>query len=416
MTNVTRPQDFSGDMKIAYVHTMTFPSTEANAADAIWTASALSQHVNTTFFVPRLTISKAALKALYNVREMPLRVQPFFLNYLPDRFLLKFGDFYGQALECYFQYHPAWARFQGKKILYVRHPRMLLFWGQLREHQQWLKRWTLVYESHDPLGLDPIEFQGTNPFDRTRGESGEHARRVLCAAQNFDTIICNTQAQADDLKSWTQDSLQPHFIPIASPLPRLPEPPRLRPFGEKIILGYMGTIDQFRGVHILLQAMRFLPQNYVLRMVGRFRQEKNVDPSWLDCYLHDPLIGARVELRRPVPIADIVHEIDQCDILLQPASAHILDAKYATPQKSFDYMMRGKPVVAADVPCHRVLFQEGKMAVFYTLDPHSLAHCIQNLVAHPDHAERIARAAWEQAANYSLPRRVDQILGLVQSL
>jgi glycosyltransferase involved in cell wall biosynthesis len=264
--------------------------------------------------------------------------------------------------------------------------------------------------------LDPNRFRGSNPFDLTDGDEGKHRQAVLKAARNFDAIICNTKAQADDLKSWTNNTLQPYFIAIASPLPRLPNPPMYRPFGKKIVLGYIGTIDQYRGVHILFEAMRFLPQNYLLRIVGRFRQEKDVDPNWLNQYLQDPLIKSRVEIRLPVPISDVIGEIDQCDILLQPASSDILDSRYATPQKSFDYMVRGKPIVAGDVPCHRELFQNGKTAALYRLDPHSLAKCVVDLVNNPAQAEQIALGAWEQSAIYNLSRRADDILSLVDQV
>jgi glycosyltransferase involved in cell wall biosynthesis len=391
---------------------MDFPSAEANAFDAIWTASALAKTVDITFFVPRLRKGKEQLKGLYNISGSPLKIQSLHFNHVPDRLLLKFKDYYGKTLFFYLRHHPAWKMFQGQKILYVRHPKMLLFWGQQKAQQAWLRDWTLVYESHDPLGLDPNHFQGSNPFALTQGKEGQYRQRLLKAARNFDLIISNTRAQADDLRSWTNDLIQPHYVGLASPLPRLPEPPCLRPFGEKIVLGYIGTIDQYRGVPILLEAMRFLPQNYVLRIVGRFRQERDVDPSWLKHYLDDPLIGSHVEIKEPVPICEVTDEIDQCDILLLPASSDILDSRYATPQKSFDYMVRGKPIVAGDVPGHREFLKHGKNAILYPLDPRSLAEAILHLVKTPSLAKLIAVGAWKQAESYNLERRANDILSL----
>jgi glycosyltransferase involved in cell wall biosynthesis len=415
MNNSFVQEDNRHNLKIAYVHTMTFPSTEANAFDAIWTASALSQKVSTTFFVPRLLVSKSQLKKHYNVCDTPLQIQPLYFNYVPDRLLMGFPEYYSQALAFYFRHHPSWARFHGQKILYIRHPKALLYWGLQRETQKWLKDWILLYESHDPLGLDPRYFQAGNPFDLKEGPERDYTQKVLHAARNFDLILCNTQAQADDLKTWSNDALQPHFVAIASPLPRLEDSPRIRPFGQKIILGYIGTIDQYRGVHILLEAMRYLPANFVLRIVGRFRQEKDVDPAWFDRYLADPQIGPHVELKPPVPILEVVGEIDQCDIVIQPASADILDSRYATPQKSFDYMARGKPIIAGDVYCHRELFQNGKTAVLYALDPRSFAERVIALVKNQALAEQIACSAWEQSAYYTPARRSDEILSLVES-
>jgi glycosyltransferase involved in cell wall biosynthesis len=399
--------------KIAYIHAASFPSTEANTFDAVWTASALAERLDTTFIVPRLKSTREVFRQYYEIPDSRLSIQSLYLNLLPDTVLLMFRSYYEYALSLYLRFHPKWAGFRGKKILYVREPRELLFWGMQKQKQKWLKDWFLCYEAHDPLGLDPNKFQGLNPFELKDGPEAAKAQAVLQAARNFDLIICNTQVLADDIKSWTNGVLQTHFIAIASPLPRLPAPPSISSFGDKVTLGYIGTIDRFRGVNILLEAMRFLPQRYTLRIVGRLRREDGVDPKWLDQYMSDPQIGARVDLNIVDSIQDVAGEIDRCDIVIQPASNDVLDSRYAAPLKSYGYMVRGKPIVAGDVSCHRELFQDGRIAALYTLDPQSLADCILDLAAHPGRAEEMARGVWEQSAGYNLTRRVDEILTLV---
>ena len=415
MSNLLNDHKSKQNIKIAYIHAMTFPSREANAFDAVWTAAALSEKVDTTFFMSMLKISKSQLKQYYGIIESSLRLQSMYLYYLPDRLKNRFRNCYGSFLSIFLRFHPSWEGFRGRKILYVREPNELLFWGQQKKRQKWLKDWTLCYEAHDPLGLNPNQFKRTNPFELQDGPEGRHRQAVLQAALNFDIVICNTQILADDLKSWTDNAIQPHFITLASELPRLSYPPRIR-FGDKIVIGYIGTIDQYRGVHTLLAAVRLLPQNYKLRIVGRFRKEAGVDPNWLDKILGDTQISDRVELIIENPIRDIAGEIDRCDIVLQPASSDILASRYAAPLKSFAYMVRGKPIVAADVRCHRDLFRDGESAVFYSLDPSSLADRITNLVNNPEEAERISRGAWEQAVDYSFSRRADEILSLVKGV
>ena len=83
-------------------------------------------------------------------------------------------------------------------------------------------------------------------------------------------------------------------------------------------------------------------------------------------------------------------EIDRCDILVQPASKDIIDSRYATPQKAFGYMVRGKPIAAGDVPCHRSLFEDGKNAVLYQSSPINLAQAIIRVAEDDCLAENIA--------------------------
>ena len=215
----------------------------------------------------------------------------------------------------------------------------------------------------------------------------------------------------DQFKYASNGRLGPHLVQHASPLPRLSHPPDLHISRDRVLLGYMGTVDLFRGVDQLLEAMRFLPDNYRLRLVGRIpgRSESGDGPQWLDGLLGDPQVGPKVELVPRVPVAQVAGEIDRCDILLQPASSHPHTAYYASPLKSFDYMVRGKPIVAADVPCHIEMFEDGVNARLYRHDdPQHLADSIKSLVNQPRQANAIALGAWAQSAESSYPARASE--------
>lgn len=389
---------------------MTYPSSEANAIQAITMASAFSRVADTTFFIPRLKTSITALRQQYGISDAPVKIQPMYL----DRFPSRFSNRCNQFVSLYLPLHPVWALFRGDKVLFVRSPKELIYWSAWKERHKRLKDWIFVFEAHDVLGMDPNTFQGGNPFDLKDGSEGEYRQALLKALHNFDLIICVTQTLADDLRLWTNNAIRPHVVRHASPLLRASSPARIHS-AEKVILGYIGTIDLYRGVNTLLESLRFLPQNYVLRLVGRVKQEKGVDPNWLNDYMKNPLIGAQVELVNAVPVHAVADEIDRCDIVLQPASHDMIDSRYASPLKSYDYMARGKPIVVADVPCHHELFQDGENGIFYRVgDPQHLAERIVELVNNPRAAEKIARTGWEQSVDFTYSRRAETILSLMQ--
>jgi len=114
---------------------MTYPSLEANALQAITMASAFSKIADTTFFMPRLKSSISALKQQYNISDSSLRIQPMYLDRLPSGL----SAYYEQYVSLYLRFYPKWAGFQGKKILFVRAPKELLFWGLQRESQKMAK-------------------------------------------------------------------------------------------------------------------------------------------------------------------------------------------------------------------------------------------------------------------------------------
>jgi glycosyltransferase involved in cell wall biosynthesis len=328
---------------------------------------------------------------------------------------LRIKDYFEKAVLLYLRFHPSWAGYKGKKVLYARNPKTLRYIGLKRKNSNWLHNWILIYESHDPLGFSPTEIEGKNPFEVKANDKDSYPQQILEASRNFDAMICNTKALADDIQKWTKGEVTPNVINIASPLPRLENPPKIT-FGEKITIGYIGTIDQFRGVDILLESLKFLPENYMIRLVGRFRQEPNVDPNWLGKFRADASNKNRLEINILDHIADVKAEIDRCDILVQTASQEILDSRYATPQKSYGYMMRGKPIVVGNVPCHHEIFTEGVNAVFYNLNPKNLADTIINLVNDQSLANRIAIGAWFLSADYSFAHRASKIFHLVDSI
>jgi len=395
-------------MKIAYVHSMQFPSQEANTFDSVWTASALSRVVDTTLFIRESSISKRKIKKYYNIQGTPLKIKSMHLNLIPDRELMKIPYHYEKALSYYLRINPFWLTQND-----IRHPKGLLYWGIARLNQSWLKSWKLVYEAHDPLGIDPDQFGDQNPFDLINGREGNRHQEILKAVKNFDVVICNSKSLADDIQAWTNGEVNTHPILIGSNLPRLDHSPNINGFIGKVVLGYIGTIDRQRGVDILLEALKLLPNKFILRLVGRLRDEVGVDPHWLQQYLNDPKLANRIELKIENPISDVVQEIDQCDILIQTASSDLQYARYGVPLKAFCYMNRGKPIIVGDVPCFHEFFHNGENALYYHLDPRSLANSVLYLVNHPKFAEKIARGALEQSEKYALSHRVDKILALV---
>ena len=68
------------DYKLAYIHAASFPSTEANTFDAVWSASALAEKVDTTFFMPMVNTSFSRLKEYYEIPDSRLKLQSMHLG------------------------------------------------------------------------------------------------------------------------------------------------------------------------------------------------------------------------------------------------------------------------------------------------------------------------------------------------
>lgn len=409
--------------KVVCVSRMTYPKPVAHALHTMNVAAAFASQTGDAHLVVRgLAASKEQVLRHYGVDRAALRIWSLHADCLPARIRGYYQHAYvfNSSSAGLLGLHPAFRQGRGcRKILFVNTARECQYWGRMRPYLWWLKDWVFVYEAHDIAGLDLGPESETNSSAKQTGSPGQQLGQRLQALYGFDLVLCVTQALADDMGTWSRNRLKPHVVRNGSSLPRLDSPPEVNPFGERIELGYVGTIDQYRGVDTLLMAMRLLPESYHLRLVGRVAgcAENGQYPDWLAGLMNDPVIQQKAELVPPVPIEQVAGEIDRCDILLQPASSHIYTLRYAAPLKSFDYMIRGKPIVAADVPCHRELFQEGVNARLYRHnDAEHLASTIESLAAQPQHAQGMARKAWEQSAEYPYEARARRILELVDEI
>jgi glycosyltransferase involved in cell wall biosynthesis len=227
-------------------------------------------------------------------------------------------------------------------------------------------------------------------------------------------VICVTDALTTALAAWSKGEIKPYLIRHASPLPRLSEAPKIK-FDEKITIGYIGQISIYKGVNVILESLRYLPDNFSVRIVGRFPTGESVNSEWLFGFRGDHALKGRIEFRDPVPIKQVAEEIDACDILIQPASGDILNTNFEAPLKSYDYMVRGKPIVAADVPCHLELYTDGVNALLYDTTAEDLALKIKTLAGDPLLAPTIACGAWEQSVDYNYFSRAEKILSLINN-
>ena len=191
----------------------------------------------------------------------------------------------------------------------------------------------------------------------------------------------------------------------------------LSPAGDRQVDGrsvcYIGGISEIRGIIPLVQAMELLPAEVRLKLAGPFEDpalEKSVRglPGW-----------SRVDYLGTIgraAVADVMaHSV--CGLVtFLPAQNHI----EAQPNKLFEYMSAGLPVIASDFPLWRALLGEGDCGLCVDpQDPKAIAGAVRVLLGQPGSAlamglngERAVRERynWEVEAGH-LGSFYDSIVG-----
>lgn len=390
-------------MQITYIQRLRYPDPSAAALQSIRMAAAFARQANTTFFIPDLLMPEADIRQQYGIEDSPLRIWPLQTKRWPA-FIRERGPLrqfvYNALIALLLSIHQIWQCSNSRhQVVFVRSEREIRFWGVAWRYWPWKQQWTLVCELHDLFISRP------DPS----APSAQKLRRIL---MNYDVVVALTHELARDIQILTQNRVKPSVVPTCTGLSRHPTAPTVTLNPDQIVLGYIGTVDQLHGVEDLFLALGYLPKHFRLKVIGRVHPSAT---TTIQKFMEDPNVANRIEFITQIAYREIPAYMDECDILLAPAGDNPHSRRYRSPLKLFDYMTRGKPIIAADVPAHRELLQDGLDARLYQPnDPQALADCIQTLVAHPQQAQAIAWAAWEKSVNYTYEARAHNFIVLIR--
>jgi glycosyltransferase involved in cell wall biosynthesis len=118
-----------------------------------------------------------------------------------------------------------------------------------------------------------------------------------------------------------------------------------------------------------------------------------------------------------VPYAQLTEMCCQADIGVMPALPDCLNSYYCSPNKIFDYMMAGLPVVATDLPEMAALVEQCHNGLLYdAFSPQDLARALVELAHHPERAQMAQNSRFWAENTYNWETESLKLLGLVEQL
>jgi len=265
-----------------------------------------------------------------------------------------------------------------------------------------LKRRTgakLVYDSHE---LFPEQFPRTNSL---KGELFRFLFRTYCTflekrlIKHADALITVNESIASEL-SRRYRIPKPVVVMNCPSLKERPseyrkgENPFLQTFpqieGRRIIL-YNGGITEGRGLENLVEAMSSI-EGAVLIFMGKGPLENPLKKK-----VQDLGIEEKVFFHPPVPSQDVVAFSQWADIGVLPFFDNSLNIHYVLPNKLFEYLLAGLPVVSSDLPeLRKVVKGNGFGILFNPEKPGDIARAIREILE-PKTLEEAKKRVWENA-------------------
>lgn len=218
----------------------------------------------------------------------------------------------------------------------------------------------------------------------------------------YDRIICISDQTRINLEEYIGKKDAITTIYNGVDIARFLRPVKSIEHNSHFTITMVAAFREQKDHETLLRAMKLLPDNYHLRLVGMGRTEDKVKGlcSNMDLNSKVSFMGMRTDVQ------DILNESDVVVL-----SSHWEGLSLS----SIEGMASGRPFVASDVDgLHEIVSGAGILVPHG--DDKALADSIKRLCEHPDYYCEVAQACQKRARKYDISEMANAYYGLYQSL
>ncbi|MBM3695872.1 MAG: glycosyltransferase [Actinobacteria bacterium] len=263
----------------------------------------------------------------------------------------------------------------------------------------------LVYDSHE------LATERSRMGRWARWRAGRQERRGL---RHTDERIWTTRSRAEYI-------VRRYGIPFPTLIHNVPERMEVKqgwdlrerlgiPADRRILL-YQGSIQEFRGIEEAIEAVTLLDR-CVLVVIGYGYHRPALEEMVRRRGLQD-----RVYFFGPIPNDELLYYTASADVGLCVIRGQSLSYRWSMPNKLFEYMMAGIPIVASDFEeMGRVVREEGVGTVCDPDDPQSIAAAVRAIVDDPEAEARFRAATRTAIEKYNWDEEERKLLALYRRL
>ncbi len=227
-----------------------------------------------------------------------------------------------------------------------------------------------------------------------------------------DRVVTTSPAYAEELA-------RRYRIPPPVVVRNIPERPAEgraagapRPSGDGRLLVYVGGLQPNRGIELSIRALAMVPEAR-LRLIGPGAPEYRAE---LERLVRSLGLEERVDFVDPVPPDRLLAEVAGADAGLALIEPACLSYRLTLPNKLFEYVLAGVPVVGSDLPMISSFVAEHGVGT--TVDPEdvpAVARAVER-VLDPERNERYRRATAASAPTLDWSNEREILAGVYRDL
>ncbi len=220
-------------------------------------------------------------------------------------------------------------------------------------------------------------------------------------------LLCLQEAQAE----WFQKAFPDQVVLVAKP--GLLRTKSYAPAGYyRKLIGYVGSLQLKKGINTLLEAFKILlPDGFKVILVGGRSQQEiaEVKQRIFELGLED-----KVLITGWVSYEQVEVYLEKISVGVIPLTDEFYNQYLTAPNKYFDYLSHGIPVVASDLPSLRSFLTQDKEGLFIpTGDAEKLAEAIKTIFRSEDAYNAYREAAYEKAKAYLWKEQAGKMLEMI---
>jgi len=155
---------------------------------------------------------------------------------------------------------------------------------------------------------------------------------------------------------------------------------------KPFVIMYHGSLVERHGLDIGVNALGMIKQTVPRAELRIYGQSTPFLEQVLNSVRRSGLQNS-VRYFGPKTLEQIVEAIDECDVGIIP-NRRSLFTEINTPTRIFEYLSRGKPVIAPAAPGIRDYFSDGQLVFFNLGDTNDLARKLEYVCLHPEEVKR----------------------------
>ena len=159
---------------------------------------------------------------------------------------------------------------------------------------------------------------------------------------------------------------------------------------ERKLAVYQGGLQPNRSLDVLVHAAKYLDPRHLIVLMGNGESREG-----LQGLIEREGVGDRIRIIPPVPYQELIEVTASADIgLIVYRGAYSLNVQYCLPNKLFEYMMAGVPVVCSELDAVAEIVRAHDVGVVVpSLDPETVGKLISARLDDGDGRERMRQNA-----------------------